>query len=330
VRSEHLDTRMLLLCVDDRQINKLVREGDLESILRLAVDSGFAPITAIQMATINTAEHYKIRDIGSVSPGKIADLVILEGELEEPKAKAVVVNGNLVAEGGVLLAVPGSYSYPSWTRRTVHLRRRLTAGDFAIYVKRMKEERTIRVRCIKVGLPKKEVVRNLARGKPGLPLESDIAQDVVHIAVVERHTASGRIGRAFVNGTGIKRGAIASSYCHDSHNIVVAGASREDMAICVNELARLGGGFVAALNGHILGCVELPIAGMLSDAPFNVLAEKFDLVENAIRKELECTLAPNPFYWLSIIPLPNIPELGLTDRGLFDARTFKIVNPIVQ
>lgn len=327
IQDQHLDTRHLMFCVDDRQVNKIVHEGDLESIVRLAIQSGFDPVIAIQMATINAADHYKLHDLGSISPGKIADLVLLDGALEDVRAQSVFVDGKLVSERGVLLVRKRPHKYPNWTKKTVHLKRPLKGEDFVILSKK-KTDREAKVRGIKIGLPKREVVENLpvVNGE----VVSNSNQDLVYIAVVERHRRSGRIGKAFVKGTGISKGAISASYCHDSHNIVVMGANKDDMALCANSLQLKGGGFVAALDGKLLGIADLPIAGMMSDEPFMELANKFDELEHTARENLHCKLEPNPFYWLTVTPLPNIPEMGITDKGLFDARTFKIVPSVIS
>jgi adenine deaminase len=326
VQSQHLDTRHLMFCVDDRQVNKIAHEGDLDSIVRTAIGAGFDPVAAIQMATINAAEHYNLHDLGSISPGKIADLVLLEGSLEDMRAQSVLVNGRIVSEHGVLIGKNQPHKYPGWTKKTIHLRRPVIGEDFVIQPKR-KNDTKAKVRGIKIGRPKREIIESLPVIEGRIVSEPD--QDMAYIAVVERHRKSGRIGKAFVNGTGIKRGAMAASYCHDSHNIVVVGANRDDMAACVNFLQRSGGGFVATMDGRLLAMADLPVAGMISEAPYKELANKFDAVEQVIREKLDCTLEPNPFYWLTVTPLPNLPEMGITDKGLFDARIFEIVPSVI-
>ena len=317
-----LDLRLCLLCIDDKQTSHLVREGGLDYLVRLAIEVGFDPLKAIQMATINAADHFKItRDLGSISPGKLADIVILH-RLEDISVDKVLVDGKVVAENGELTQKLQDFAYPQWSKRTIHIQKKITPEDLTL--KTSKKQGHVKTRIIAAETPKKVIIRKL-RAHDG-KVNPAIDEDILPIAVVERHKATGNIGKAFIKGTGLRQGAIATSVAHDAHNIVVVGTSLEDMALCVNTLAEIGGGLIAVNNEKVLGRVELPIAGLISSKPAKVVAEQVGELEQIVINELCCSLSPNPFFQLAIITLPNVPNIGITDKGLFDVLKYRIID----
>ncbi|MCJ7720224.1 MAG: adenine deaminase, partial [Candidatus Hadarchaeum sp.] len=260
-----LDTRHCLLATDDCHPEDLMKEGHIDHVVRRAIKEGVDPIKAIQMATLNTAEHFELdREIGSISPGKIADVVMV-GNLEKFNVERVIANGKIVAERGKLKVALPIRKSPSFARKTMKLKREVNAEDFEIIAKKAGK-----VKARVIGIVDRQIVtsqhieRLETRDGAVLP---DAKRDIAKVAVVERHRATGNIGLGFVRGFGIRRGAIASSVGHDAHNITVIGVSDEDMATAVNTIASIGGGQVVVNRGKILARVGLPIAGLMSDEP---------------------------------------------------------------
>ena len=316
---------MIMLCTDDRQADLLVESGHLDGIVRLAIKMGIDPITAIQMATINVADYLRIdRDFGSISPGRIADIAIVD-DLESLEVSKVVFHGKLAAQDGVLINAPGKFKYPSWSKNTINVRKKFIPEDFHILA--TSRQPTAAVRVLIPGLPKGQKIETLeVRNAVVLP---DQERDILSMAVIERHKGTGNIGKCFVGETGIKNGAIASTVSHDAHNIFVIGSSFESMAICVNRLIEQGGGFVLVKGEQVIDSIELAIAGLISDKPFENVSADFRRFEQTLSKEMHCKLQPLPLYWLSLISLPNIPELGITDKGLIDSVKMEIISPII-
>jgi adenine deaminase len=246
--------------------------------------------------------------------------------LKSVEVKLVIVDGKPIAKDRRLQIKLPIFRYPKWSKDTIHLQRKVKPSDFKIKIK--KDIDKVKVRVINVGLPKRELIKTLSV-KEGVVLP-DQTQDVLKIVVVDRHKRTGNIGKGFLSGTGIKNGAVASSVCHDTHNIYSTGSNNSDIALSINRLAEIKGGQVAVQDGKIIGELDLPIGGIISDKPSKIVAEKLDSLENTVKKKLKCYLKPSPFFWLAIVPLPNIPDLGLTDIGLFDARTFKFTNTIIK
>jgi adenine deaminase len=321
-----LDTRHCLLATDDCHPEDLMKEGHIDHVVRRAIEEGVDPIKAIQMATLNTAEHFELdRDIGSVSPGKIADVVIV-GNLEKFNVERVIVNGKIVAERGKLKITLPIRKSPSFARKTMKLKREVNAEDFKITTNEMNK---VKVRVI--GIAKGQILASQhiehleTRGGAVL---LDAKRDIAKVAVVERHRATGNIGLGFVRGFGIRRGAIASSVGHDAHNITVVGVNDEDMATAVNTIASIGGGQVVVSRGEILARIGLPIAGLMSDEPVEVVSAQLEKLHLAA-KRLGIKIR-SPFMQMAFLPLAVIPELRITDKGLVDVEARKIVPPLVE
>jgi adenine deaminase len=307
------NSRFCHFCTDDRHPATLLGEGGVDDVVRKAIAWGLDPVTAVQMATINTAQYFGLRNVGAVAPGYRADLLVLD-DLDAVQVAQVYAAGELVAEEGRFLPSTTDFAVP--IQPSVHVD--LSALGFAIPA----GEGAARV----IGVIPEQVVTEDLRLEPTLHdgnVVSDPARDLLKMAVVERHRGTGNVGLGLVKGVGLQRGAIASSVAHDSHNIVVIGASDEDMRAAVGAIAEMGGGQVAVAGGEVHAACPLPIAGLMSDRP---LAEVRDQVQDltGAAHGLGCTL-PDPLMTMSFLALEVIPNLKLTDKGLVDVNKFDLV-----
>jgi len=315
-----LDSRNFVLCTDDSHSGTLVNDGHMNRVVRHAIACGLKPITAIQMATLNTATHFGLeRELGSITPGRRADLIITADLVSLP-IELVMAQGKVLAENGVLTAPLEPYAYPDFAKETVHLQP-LTAESFAIHAPTGKNAVTARV----IGVIENQApTRALERTVPvedGLVV-ADRAGDVAQIALVERHLGTGAVVNALVSGFGYDVDcAVASTVAHDSHQMIVVGTNRDDMAVAANRLGEVGGGAIVVSKGEVLALVELPIAGLMSDERAQVVAQKAEQLVQAMRA-CGCTLN-NAFMQHSLLALVVIPELRVSDKGLIDVRTFE-------
>jgi adenine deaminase len=302
----------LALCTDDRNPLDIAEEGHLDYMIRTLISLGCEPLAAYRAASLTAAQTFGLKDRGMIAPGKRADIVLLD-DLDGCIVSDVVSAGRLVDErlfaSRRMIAPVG--------RNSVKIKQVL-AEDFAV-VASSSEIPVIGV------IPGKIITARLAATPPseGGYAMCDIAHDIVKVAVVARHGINHNIGRAFVKGFGMKRGAIASSVGHDSHNICVVGADDSDMAIAVNRLHDLQGGFVVVADGEVLAELALPIAGLMSDLRFEEVREALYPLRKAA-KQLGVTLA-EPFLQVAFLPLPVIPHLKITDLGLVDVDTMTLV-----
>ena len=320
ITRHEVDSRFAVLISDDTHPHTLVSQGHLDHIVRRAGEEGIDPITAIQMVTINCAQCFQMdHDLGSVAPGKCADMVLLDN-LESLNVTKVWIDGDLTAENGAMTKEFAPYAYPEWATHSMHVGETITKETFAIPAKADQVTvRAIEVIPAKVGSFERHVTLTAKDGR----LESDPGQDVLKTVVFERHHSTGKKGFGFVKGFGITCGAMASTVAHDAHNLLVIGTNDEDMALAANTLIQCGGGMTAVQNGKVLGTVPLPIAGLMNDKS---LEEMSQLVENleGSWKQIGCSM-PSPFMTMALIPLACLPELRLTDRGLVDCTTFQFV-----
>ncbi len=309
------NARRCLFASDDRHPDDLMEEGHLDFILRKSIRLGLSPVTAIQMATINPAEIYGLRDVGAVAPGLKADLVILH-DLESFAVHSVFKDGRQVAKEGKML--PGMIPPKGLEmRNTVKMK---PVGPEALAIRA--QGRLAKVIEIVPGqLATKAVVEpvTIRDGKA----EADPQRDMLKVAVFERHTASGNIGLGFVRGFGLKGAAIGSSVAHDAHNIVVVGDNDTDMMVAGAEIAGMGGGLVIAQGGKISGALALPVAGLMSDKGIEHVGKQLKLMRK-MGRDMGCRLE-DPFMALAFLSLPVIPELRVTDRGLVDVGQFRVV-----
>jgi adenine deaminase len=307
-------SRRLMWCTDDRHPHDLLDEGHIDSIVAAAVRGGVEPVTAIRMATLNPAERFGLGHLGAVAPGRQADLVVFS-DLSSPRVEAVYVRGELIAEHGRLAAGIRTPA-PVPTRPSMQVN--LPALDFSLPAggRRLRVIEVVSGQIVtRQSIEPAPVERNR--------LVSDTSRDLLKIAVVERHTGSGRIGVGMVRGIGLRQGALASSVAHDSHNIVVAGVTDADMRAAVGEVVAMGGGIVAAVGGRIAARLPLPVAGLMSLEPVQAVSHAMDRLVRAAR-DLGSPLK-DPFMTLSFLALPVIPELKITDLGLVDVREFRRV-----
>lgn len=320
ITEQGLDSRNFILCTDDSHSGTLVNDGHMNRVVRHAIEQGLAPITAIQMATLNTAQHFGLeRDLGSITPGRRADLIITSDLVTLP-IEQVIARGDLLAEAGKLVEDIPAATYPQSARNTVHLGKQLGASDFHISAPENMAKVTARViGVIENQAPTKALQATLSVTN-GI-VDMDHAADVCQIALVERHRATGGVTNAFVSGFGYNRPcAVASTVAHDAHHMIVVGTNHDDMALAANRLAQVGGGVCVFSNGKELALVELPIAGLMSDERAEVVAVKAQKMVDAM---IECGCKLNNAYMQhSLLALVVIPELRISDVGLVDVTTF--------
>jgi adenine deaminase len=326
ITEEGVDSRHAMMITDDTHPDTLVNVGHMNHVVRRAIEEGLDPVRAIQMATLNVGEYFHLgHDLGSISPGKCADIILVR-DLEQMQVEKVLVDGIVVAEAGRMLVDLPRFEYPAFAQNSVRLPAPLVASDFQVRAPAGEPRVTLRVMEVAGG---RVVTRHLQMERPvvdglvGISKEDDLAK----VASVERHSASGQIGLGFVKGFHFKAGAVASTVAHDSHNLLIVGTNDEDMAFAGNELAEAGGGMIAVRDGKVLALVPLPIAGLMSQEPVEVVNEQVQALARAWR-ELGCDLE-SPFMTMSILALPVIPELRITNRGLVDTVKFELVDLIV-
>jgi len=300
--------------VDDLSCSDLLWEGDIDSVVRKAISRGLEPIRAIQMATINATEYFRLYDRGGIGPGYIADLITIT-DLAKLEIDMVFYRGKLVARQGK----------PLFTLPPVTLELRDTVRIKPIMGKSLKiaaVDETYPVIEITPG----QIVTRKAMEKMKVvdgAVMPDVGRDILKLVVVERHKARGNIGVGLVKGFGLKKGALASSVAHDSHNIIAVGTNDFDILKAIEEINRLQGGLVVCANLEILASLPLPIAGLLSPEPLDVVVSQHEIVERTAANL--GNLPPSPFAILSFLALPVIPELRLTDLGLVDVNEFKLI-----
>ena len=322
VTENKVDSRYACLISDDTHPHTLIQHGHLDHIVRRAIEEGIDPVTAIQMVTINTAQCFQLdHEMGSVTPSKCADLVLID-DLQNCHVTDVFINGEQVAKDGKMTVEFAPYTYSEKATNSVHLDK-LTENDFHIpCVGESANVHAIEIIPARVGTFDKVVTLPVRDGV----IEADPDQDVLKVAVFERHKKTGTVGKGFTKGFGIKRGALAQTVAHDAHNLLVVGSNDEDMALAANTLIECGGGLAAVLDGKVLSVVELPIAGLMSDKPITEMSASIEKMEQTWA-EMGSTL-PSPFMTMALIPLACLPETRLTNRGLVDCRTFEFMDLI--
>ena len=305
-----------LLVVDDRSAYDLLHDGDIDAVVRKAIRLGLEPVRAIQLATINTAEYFRLDGLGAIAPGYFANILALD-DLANLSVNMVFHRGRLVArEGQPLFPLPRADNHA--VTGTVHVKSvnreslKLTAppAEFPV-IELVPGQIVTRKRYLKVKTVNGQFI-------------PDMERDILKLVVVERHRATGNIGLGMVTGFGLKKGALASSVAHDSHNIVAVGTNDDDILAAIQEIQRLQGGIVAVAEGKVLASLGLPIAGLLSDEPLETVVARLGKLEQTAR-ELGSRL-PSPFAALSFLALPVIPELKLTDLGLVDVTEFRLIS----
>lgn len=326
-----LDSRHFLLCTDDSHAETIVNEGHMDRVVRQAIVQGVAPMTAIQMATINTAEHFGVaRDIGMIAPGRYADILLIEN-LPDMRINKVFTRGKLISEGGKVLVELPPYDYPDWVKSSIHLGRRLEAGDFRLPLPLSDEPHYTQVKANVIGVIENHVTTRHLRIEVPVTngeVKVDVDRDIAKIALVERHKGTGGVQVGLVQGFGFNVPcAIGTTVAHDSHHMIVVGTNEADMAKATEILEEIGGGQVVVREGQVIGQVALPIAGLMSDERAEVVAGQAATVLAGFRT-CGCELN-NPNMQLSFLALVVIPELRISDLGLVDITKFETI-PVLE
>jgi adenine deaminase len=306
-------------CTDDREPDMLMREGHIDAMCRRAVAEGIAPEDALLMATLHPARCHGLAELGAIAPGFHADMALLD-DLESFRASLVIAGGTVAARDGEALAFAAP-AVPGWLRDSVRV---APLGVDAFELGAGGE----RVRVIDI-VPG-QLITGAAHEPPALRdgrVVADPGRDLAKLVVVERHHATGRVGAGLVRGFGLRDGAFASTVAHDAHNVVVVGADDASMMACVRRLAELGGGIAVARDGRLRGELALPVAGLLSEEPAEAVVARLDELVALLREQ--GVESDAPFMTLSFLALSVIPDLKLTDRGLVDVATARVVPLVV-
>ncbi len=323
VKTSKLDARRISLCTDDVLVHELLQDGHIDSRLRLALSTGMPPVTAIQMATRNTAELLQLdHKLGALAPGLVADIVILS-DLALFTVERVLVEGRLVAEQGRYIPPREAAPLPDFVRQTVHCKVPAKPEALAIAAKGSHA----RCRVLQHTHPK-SIAERVLPVRDGL-IQPDVAADILSVAVLERYHGTGRVGRGFVEGMGLRHGAIASSVNHNCHHIFAIGTNYADMHAALARVIALQGGYVATRDGSVVGEVHFPVIGMISDHPLEALAGEMTEFERVLTEDLGCEVGRRPLYVLNFICSPVVPNYGMTDRGLVDSRALSLIDVVL-
>ncbi|TGE33533.1 adenine deaminase [Desulfosporosinus sp. Sb-LF] len=313
----------LIFCTDDKHAIDIREEGHINYNVNKAILLGMPPMQAIQMATLNSARHFRLEDeIGSITPGRLADILLVK-DLSNITPIRVIYEGKVVAENGRLVVESKQRNYPDWIKETIKLKTPVIANSFAVPTQ--SQGSTTRVNVIRIYDDQiinewDEEELTIANGQ----ILSNLEKDILKLSIVERYGKTGGVGIGFVKGFRLKEGALATSMSHDHHNIVCVGTNDEDMACAANAIHRLQGGMVVVKEGQVIGKMELPIGGLMSEKPAEIVIKELENVNSAAR-QLGCHL-PSPFMTLCFISLPTVPKLGLTDLGLVDVLNHKLID----
>ncbi|MCJ7842720.1 adenine deaminase [Lederbergia sp. NSJ-179] len=322
ITEDHVRTDNISLVTDDVYPQTLVDKGHLNHVVRRAIEEGVDPVTAIQMGTINVARYYKMdQDIGSITPGKMADILLIEN-LEQVEPTTVIADGEVIYENGQLVKEFPTFVYPEHIRHSIHLKSALTAADFQLKSKGSKTETTVNAIKVIENSARTEKITTTLNVENGI-IQPDQEKDILQLACIERHHQTGQISLGFAHGFQLKKGAVASTVAHDSHNLLVMGTNPEDMAFAANELAKIGGGMIVVENQKVLAQVRMPIAGLMSDQPLETVVEEVKQLE-AAWTTLGCPIHA-PFMTFSLIALPVIPEVRISNRGLVNVEAFEMI-----
>lgn len=310
----------LMFCTDDRHLDDLIEEGSIDFNVRLAIQEGLDPLLAIQMGTLNAAQTFGLSQKGAIAPGYDADFLIID-DLYSFTIEQVFTSGKCVAENGNWIANDSQET--EGNERIMHsiTLPHITEKQLAIEIPDEKEVPVIEI------IPNQiETIKQIRK----IPTEagqfiSSTEEDLLKLAVIERHHGTGNIGLGIVNGLGLTNGAIATTIAHDSHNLIVAGSNDQDMLKAIEAIESLGGGIVVVRENKVLASLQLDIGGLMSTDSYHKVSQKVTELHKALRKISKYDHF-NQFLTLSFLSLPVIPELKLTDMGLFDVSTFKHIS----
>ncbi len=322
-----LDPRHFLLVTDDTHSGTLIHDGHMDRVVRHAVEQGLDAMTALQMATINTAEHFGVaRDVGQIAPGRYADVLIVS-DLPSLQIDTVIARGALAAQAGQLQLELPAYDYPSETKASVRINRPLVADDFRLESGANPTAKVHVIGVVENQAPTRHLRLDVAT--PNGVVRPDLTRDLAKVALVERHRGSGEVRVGLVQGFGFTVPcAVASTVAHDSHHLLVVGTEEANMALAANALAKAGGGMVVVREGEVDALVELPIAGLMSEERAEVVARKTEQLLEGFRA-CGCTLN-NANMQLSLLALVVIPALRISDKGLVDVDRFEIISVVEE
>ncbi|MCT4776735.1 MULTISPECIES: adenine deaminase [Exiguobacterium] len=304
-----------LFCTDDKHLDDLVAEGGIDYNIRMAIKQGVKPETAYAVASLHAAEAYGLKEVGAIAPGKRANFVILS-DVQSVKIETVYVNGEVVAKAGKATFEADGIEVPKPMKGELKLPD-LTAESFRLAVK---EEAVDVIQVLPNSLLTKRERLVFQPDASG----ADLTQDIATLAVIERHHGTGHMALAPVTGFGLKRGALAATVAHDSHNLVIAGVSPDDMLLAAETLEKVGGGVVAVSEGKVLAVLPLEIGGLMTKRPYAEVADVLEQLNDAL-DVVGAHRHFNPYLTMSFLALPVIPDLKLTDMGLFDVTTFSFI-----
>lgn len=313
------NSRRCLLCSDDRQPKTMLELGHLDNHLQICVEEGIDAITAIQMATINAAECFGLKDRGAIAPGLRADIVLME-DLEKFKVTNVLIEGKEVARDGKYLLETKKYSIDS-VRGSMHVK------DFSVekLKTRLKSDKVHIIDILPGGVVTKKSIDTIKIDNNGEFIFEE-EKDIVKVAVIERHKNTGNVAVGFLRGYGLKAGAVALSVAHDSHNIIAVGVNDEEIAFAVEKLIEQEGGVVLAKDGVVIENMPMPIAGLMSDRDGEWVDKKLVALHEIAHQEMGIHRNVEPVMTLCFMSLIVIPEIKLTDRGLFDVTKFDFIS----
>lgn len=321
-----LDSRHFILCTDDSHASTLVHDGHVNRAVCRAIEQGLEPLVAIQMATLNPAEHFGVaRDVGQIAPGRYADILIAS-DLSAMTIDQVIAKGVLAAEEGNLLLDVPAFTYPKHAENTVRLGKAIAEKDFVVGAPADGRVKVNVIGVVENQAPTKHLKLSMRSFGGQVPV--DMEQDIAKVALVERHHRTGTVKVGFVQGFGFKeKCAVGSTVAHDSHHMIVVGTDETSMAVAANELARVGGGQIVVMGESVRALVELPIAGLMSDRRAEVVADQtLDLIQGFV--ECGCEMS-NPNMQISLLALVVIPDLRISDKGLVDVNRFEVI-PTVE
>ncbi|MCF3944805.1 adenine deaminase [Oceanobacillus alkalisoli] len=327
VTEDKVSTENIMLVTDDVYPQTLVEQGHLNHVVRRAIEEGVAPVTAIQMATINVARYYrKDHDLGSIAPGKCADIMLLD-DLHTVEPTLVMTDGQVIVENKQIVGAFPAYLYPAHIKNSVQVGRKFKPEDFLLKSKR--DNSSTRINVIKV-IENSARTEKLEADVPVVDgiIQPDVEQDILRIACIDRHHGSGQLSLGFTQGFQIKKGAVASTVAHDSHNLLVMGENVGDMVVAANLLAESGGGMIVVQDAEVLAHVRMPIAGLMSDQTLETVIREVTELEQAWKQI--GSLIHAPFMTFSLIALPVIPEIRITNRGIADITNFELIETEIE
>lgn len=316
------NSRRCLFCTDDKHPEDILEKGHIDHNVRLAIKNGMDPITAIQIGTINAAECYGLKNIGAIAPGFDADIIVLD-DLKNFNVLEVYKNGKKIAQSKKALFNVKTLDNSNVVD-TVRIKD-ISKEDLEL---KLTSDIVNVIRLLPHSLVTEKVVRKVATENGFFKYHENL--DILKMAVIERHNATGNIGMGLVEDFRLKGGAIASTIAHDSHNLIVIGDNDEDMLLAINEVSKVGGGITICSKGKVLKTLSLPIAGLISDDPMEKVDEELKEMLHIAYDKLGVSEKIDPFMTLSFLALPVIPEVKVTDKGLFDVTKFDFMDVSVD